>query len=37
LLPDADPADLNLVLISLMRPIEERPFFLLRQGERYGF
>jgi len=37
LLPDADPHDLNLVLINLMRPLAERPMFVLPRGAGFGF
>lgn len=35
LLPDIDPADLNLILCSMMRPIEQRRFLLRKRGEMY--
>ena len=37
LLPDLDPHDLNLALANLLRPVEERSFFLLPNGDDHAF
>ena len=37
LLPEMDPDELNLVLISLLTPIEERLVFLRPSGDGHGF
>ena len=37
LLPDIDPHDLNLTLANMMRPIEDRLFFLLPSGVGHAF
>lgn len=37
LLPEMDPDDLNLILISLLTPIEERLVFLRPSGDGHGF
>jgi hypothetical protein len=37
LLPEVDPHDLNLILMSMLRPIKSKRFFLHKRGDHYVF
>lgn len=36
-LPKIDPHDLRLILMCLLRPFEEKRFFIQKKGDHYSF